>query len=493
MAIARVTSTDSGQRANVAKATTYALTITAPSSGNVLVLCVENDTNATLATPSGWTQAVTYNDTTEVHLYYRVADGTEGTTINLSVSGGATHWCVWYGEYSGVSTSTPLATTTISEVGAGAGHSSCPKDEPTYLASAHLNFMCNVDTGAGVNITADARTDNPKSATKINSTGGGILSIYHTNSLVSDAGRTWMNVWERILTGSDQSVTCVSSELSSSAQKGISIATILNPSSGVAVSPQASGTGTAVFRQAKDGTWISGAASASVSTPAANLVGSLLVIVAGFNTNAATLNSTITTPAGWTRYTGFPLDEFDLAADSVRSVRWYVFWKIATGTGDNSQSLVFGGSVEPGGWAELEFTGPFNGTEQGLDSYAVSITALGSAFDSTVPAYAPSGDLELTNGSLTLAGFEQFSNVGNNGFTNSFVLRSTGTSDTVPHIASRTTAASGHASTRIKAIKDGTSPDRCGAGFIIGFQFPGGADHWAWAEGSDDMDSWGPT
>jgi hypothetical protein len=110
-----------------------------------------------------------------------------------------------------------------------------------------------------------------------------------------------------------------------------------------------------------------------------------------------------------------------------------------------------------------------------------------------VPAYAPSGDLELTNGSLTLAGFEQFSNVGNNGFTNSFVLRSTGTSDTVPHIASRTTAASGHASTRIKAIKDGTSPDRCGAGFIIGFQFPGGADHWAWAEGSDDMDSWGPT
>lgn len=480
MAIARVTSTDSGQRANVALSTTYSLTITAPTSGNVLILCVQIG-GGTLTTPTGWTQNTTYNDTSEVHLYYRVADGTEGTSIALSQGGAATHWCVWYGEYSGVDTGTPIATSTISEVGAGSGHGSCPRDEPTYLASAHLNFMCNIDTTTGINITADARTDNPKSATQINSA----PSIYHYFGAVNDSGRIWMNVWERILTGSDQSVTAISSELSASSQKGIGIAAILNPSSGVAVVPQATGTGTAVFVQAKDGTWAGGAGSTGVNLPGPNVVGNLLVIVAGFNSNAATLNSTMTTPTGWTKYTGFPLDMFNLAADSVRTVRWYVFYKVATGTGDHSTTITFGGVVEPGGWMECEFSGPFTGTEQGLDSYAVSLNALGSAFDTNAPAYAPSGDLALATGSLTLAGFEQFSNVGNNGFTNSFTLRSTGTGDTVPHVASRSTPGAGHASTRIKSIKDGTSPDRTGAGFIIGFEFPAAGEHWGWGEGSE--------
>lgn len=87
--------------------------ITKPSGvvvGDLLVILIANSdsTNTTTyGTHSGWnleTQSGNATPDAKAGLYWRVADGTEGTSESISVASGADYWVAWYIRISGADT-----------------------------------------------------------------------------------------------------------------------------------------------------------------------------------------------------------------------------------------------------------------------------------------------------------------------------------------------------------------------------------------------------
>jgi hypothetical protein len=163
-----------------------------------------------------------------------------------------------------------------------------------------------------------------------------------------------------------------------------------------------------------------------------------------------------------------------------------VWYKIATSITDDGLSLVMDAAGNAGGWTMVEFSGGVTATEQGMDNTesGTAAIALAAAFDSNAPAFHPSGNIDLSGGSLSIGVVEQFSN-GAQTWSNSFTKRTTSTADAVPAVATRATSAPGRASSTVTVIKDGTGPDRAAGGFMIGFFTPSDNDKWGWGEGAE--------
>lgn len=91
----------------------------APTQGNLLILCVVGD--AIVNTPSGWDQAVDSVNFTDTGIYYKTAGASESTTITVSLSGSAKAVMLAY-EYSGMTNAldkTASATSSASTIASG--------------------------------------------------------------------------------------------------------------------------------------------------------------------------------------------------------------------------------------------------------------------------------------------------------------------------------------------------------------------------------------
>lgn len=135
MAISRITTQDAtGTNAGTSVSATYAVT---PTSGNLLVAIIQDNGAGISTTITGWIQAVTDSSsgTAEAYIFYRIANGTESTTVTANNSG-ATLMNIAIYEYRGLSTSLVLDKT-VSNTG-GAGSSVSTGTTPTTTASNEL-------------------------------------------------------------------------------------------------------------------------------------------------------------------------------------------------------------------------------------------------------------------------------------------------------------------------------------------------------------------
>src|SRR6476619_4690778 len=81
--------------------TSASATTSTPTSGNLLVACVDTIGNvANITGPSGYTVVDTANNgtTNGCKMYYRIADGTEGTSCSCTVTS-ATSCSITFAEY----------------------------------------------------------------------------------------------------------------------------------------------------------------------------------------------------------------------------------------------------------------------------------------------------------------------------------------------------------------------------------------------------------
>lgn len=491
MAITRTQYSDTGQVSGSAAVNNATVGFSTPVSGHLLLLFVlVSDNTTSITTPTGWTLRTNVQSTPHAEFYYRVADGTEGTSLNV-VASGVTRWCICFAEYAGVDTGTPFADTNACRTGSSAGLGSTSGAEPTYFGSLELVFNGVADTNTDGTIDAAAHTDNPKSATQINTSGGGINACYWRSSAVNDSKKIWVRVYERILTGTDQSVTEVSEYYGSSADIGAGIAAIINPASSgrVACTAQASGSGTGAWQKVNGGTWSNISTSFSTSLSGNTTVGHLLVVIAKMTQNGGSFTHTITTPANWTLMTGCPFDQLDLSTNTNNSVRWYVFYRIAASTTDSTQTFNLDSAGDPGAFSILSFSGPFNlavgpTMEEGIDGYGLGILTHGTAPTGEL-SYSDTGIISCAGDSIQIAAFNSNSSgTLSNSFTNRAVSQA-------PFVSTRVTLTPGIASCMMQREINSTTPRSTFGAIIVGFRVnPAGSDHWGWAEGTDAMDSW---
>lgn len=176
--------TQSKTYGSIASATSHSITLdAAPSSGNLLVLCVVSDTTVT-GTPSGWSVVTSAVDFTGTYMYYKIAGVSESATISVGLSSSDCCALVVL-EYSGntatpldktasaiaqsspCSTGTTTTTTQASEflvalVGLSNATGTTPTSPPT-VASWSNSFVsqANVSTsGTNPNVTAGVATLN---------------------------------------------------------------------------------------------------------------------------------------------------------------------------------------------------------------------------------------------------------------------------------------------------------------------------------------------
>ncbi len=500
MAIAVVRQSDSGQRANIATATSYTLTIGgAPSSGNLLILAVGVNGNVTFTAPTGWTQieGMKTSASLESHIYYRVADGTEGTSIACGSTSIASHWIAWYTEYSGADTSSPVAGSNICQVGSSSGLGDGTAVNNLYNGSMHLIIPMVKDSGANVTIDAATRASNPGALTYVGSNTGGIFAVYHTNSASSDNLKLWMRPMQRILTGTDNSPSLFAEYYGSSANEGNSCSLVINPAaSGRVAVVNASGAGTAAFVKKNSGTFTSAAGSFTTSfSPSTTVVGHLLVmcVILGPG-NVASITDTLTTPANWFLYGGFPLDQL-LMTDTNQAQRYYCFYRIATGTSDEAVTVTKTGTQALGSWALHSFSGPFAFSGAALEETMADCTGVlipegvnettGADLASDNAVTHPTGNIATSGDAISLACIMRIQDPVTS-WSDSFTGRVTSNTSGHLNTASKQTLVAGRSGAIATMAKNNTTPARINGGFIVGFKVQpaaaqSGGDGWGMA------------
>jgi hypothetical protein len=116
------TLTTSGNTAAFHGNTTWAISVGSPASGTLVTVaaaCADNSASVApaIATPSGWTRETNRSsaDTFQQQaLYWKIADGTEGASVNFGITGGANIDCgARYWQFTAYNTSNPIDATDI--------------------------------------------------------------------------------------------------------------------------------------------------------------------------------------------------------------------------------------------------------------------------------------------------------------------------------------------------------------------------------------------
>lgn len=135
------------------------VSIAAPSAGNILLAFVsEFDSGATPGggtPPSGWsylpgvTWPFNYYGSDWVEAWYKIADGTEGTSLTFGTL--ASYPKIQFVEYSGNNTSTPFDATCVQTTLAGSGYQNVPNINgiTTATANARVVVYCSTQNVGG--------------------------------------------------------------------------------------------------------------------------------------------------------------------------------------------------------------------------------------------------------------------------------------------------------------------------------------------------------
>lgn len=149
-----------------ASSTSNAATASVPlpsgyASGDLLIVLLNVQSPQTATTPTGWTalESNVANSTGNLSLYWRISDGTEGTSLSVRLNAAAYYNCISLA-YSGTDTTSPINASAINadttQIASGGGSTSNP-GVTTTVANAMLvhtvSISDSVSTAASVTFT----------------------------------------------------------------------------------------------------------------------------------------------------------------------------------------------------------------------------------------------------------------------------------------------------------------------------------------------------